>query len=95
MNYPCTRCGLCCLKINRIPALANFHNGDGICVYFRQNIGCTIYDERPLVCRIDEGYQQLFKNQFSLADFYQKNADVCNSMQLEAGFPNHYRIKLK
>lgn len=94
MSFPCTRCGLCCQNIKHVPELNDFHNGDGHCLYFKADVGCTIYQERPLVCRVDEGYQQLFENKISKKNFYLKNAEVCNYMQLEAGLPNHYRVKL-
>ncbi|OOF11235.1 MULTISPECIES: YkgJ family cysteine cluster protein [unclassified Salinivibrio] len=95
MSYPCTRCGLCCQQIQHVPELKIFHNGDGICLYLNADVGCTIYQERALMCRIDEGYQKLFENQFSLTDYYLKNAEVCNYMQLESELPSHYRVKLK
>jgi Fe-S-cluster containining protein len=63
-------------------------------MYFNDDVGCTVYKERPLVCRIDEGYQALFENLFSLTDYYQKNAEVCNNMQSEARLPNQYRVRL-
>ncbi len=94
MSFPCTRCGLCCQQIQHVAELKNFHSGDGVCFHYRQGHGCAIYQQRPMECRIDEGYQQYFEGQFSVTEYYQKNAQVCNRLQSAAKFPMHYRIKI-
>lgn len=94
MSFPCTRCGLCCQKIKGIVELEDFHSGDGKCKHYSKNDGCLIYQERPLVCRIDEGYEKLFSMQVSLEEYYQKNIEVCNLLQQEKEYPLHYRVSL-
>ena len=94
MTFPCTRCGLCCQHIQHVPQLNEFHSGDGVCRHYINGEGCSIYEQRPMVCRIDEGYQQFFSEQFTLTEFYQKNAEVCNQLQSERNFPMHFRVKI-
>ena len=71
-QFPCTQCGLCCLALDKIPVLHDFHHGDGKCIYYVQSQGCSIYHSRPLVCRIDEMYQTYFQKDFKKIDFYEK-----------------------
>jgi uncharacterized protein len=92
MSFPCTRCGLCCQQIEYVPELSDFHSGNGICRYYSKEKGCAIYELRPLVCRIDEGYKQLFSEQLSISEYYKKNAEVCNQLQEKLDLPLHYRV---
>ena len=92
--FPCTKCGQCCLNIKGIPELDNYHNGNGICIQYDSNIGCTIYHDRPLHCRIDDGFKLLFSSKFSKKEFNRMNAKVCNQLQEKAGIDEHYRIKI-
>ncbi|MGI9280371.1 MAG: YkgJ family cysteine cluster protein [Endozoicomonas sp.] len=94
MSFPCTRCGLCCKNIKHIEPLSRMHNGDGVCVHYSPEIGCAIYDKRPIHCRIDEGYEILFSQIVEKHEYYQKNADVCNQLQRATGMDSSFRIEL-
>lgn len=63
-------------------------------MYYRQEVGCTIYFSRPLICRIDEAYNQIFKDMYSLVEYYEMNQGVCNRLQDEAGLPTSYRVRI-
>lgn len=94
MTFPCTKCGLCCQNIGQVSELKKWDKGNGCCKHFDKVKGCNIYLERPLVCRIDEGYQ-MFKSQFpSVQAFYQANAKICNDLQQANGLSIIYRVKL-
>lgn len=94
MTFPCTQCGLCCQNIGEVTELKHWDTGNGTCKHFDQAAGCKIYKERPLVCRIDEGYQ-LFKNQFpSKQAFYEANAKICNDLQQANGSSLIFRVNL-
>ncbi|CAA6819796.1 MAG: Unknown protein [uncultured Thiotrichaceae bacterium] len=92
MSYACTQCGLCCRNISNIEQLKDFNRGDGTCTYYRPHIGCTIYEKRPLACQIDAGYQVFASASMSLADYYKKNAMVCNELQETANMPIKFRV---
>ena len=94
MSFPCTQCGQCCKNIKDIVQLADYHTGSGICVHYEDGIGCNIYNTRPDVCRIDEGYKNFFSDKIGLSDYYQKNAEVCNQLQEAAGVNKQYRVIL-
>jgi Fe-S-cluster containining protein len=95
MSFPCTKCGQCCLNILAVSQLSSFHTGDGVCRHYNPDTGCNIYLDRPLVCRIDEGYNKLFSSDIPLHVYYQKNAEVCNELQMLAGLSEQYRIEIK
>lgn len=94
MSFPCTKCGLCCQNISKIEQLKEFHSGDGVCKYYIINEGCSIYEHRPDVCRIDEGYIKFFSEIISHSDYYQKNADVCNQLQEKNNIDINFRVIL-
>lgn len=54
-TFSCSQCGECCRHINLVPALAAFDTGTGVCKYLAGNL-CSIYDTRPLICRVDAMY---------------------------------------
>ena len=94
MNFPCTQCGLCCQQIKGVQALENYHLGDGLCIYYEASVGCEIYQSRPDICRIDEGYVLFFTKIISHQDYYQKNADACNKLQIKNNMDKRFRVKL-
>lgn len=94
MNFPCTKCGLCCQNISNVKPLSHFDLGNGTCKYFDKDIGCLIYELRPIHCKIDEGYRKFFSDQIPIDIYYQKNAEVCNKLQEKAQLNRKFRIKL-
>ncbi len=94
MAFPCTKCGLCCQNITHIKQLSAYHAGDGVCFFYDANTGCTIYENRPDVCKVDEGYIKFFSSQFTQEDYYQKNAQICNQLQEDKKMSSTYRVVL-
>lgn len=92
MSFPCTKCGLCCQKLDKSDILSNFHDGNGVCKFYHSFIGCVIYTTRPDVCRIDNGYEKFFLNKISLKEYYQLNAKICNQLQVERKVPEKFRV---
>lgn len=57
---------------------------DGVCRYLDDQTNlCTIYDRRPIFCRVDEGYEVYFKDKMSREVYYRKNLDMCRMMRGE------------
>ena len=82
MIFPCTKCGLCCQNISSIPELKDYDLGTGICKYFDSiTNGCEIYENRPLICRVDKMFDLKYHKFFSKNEFYILNAKVCNELQ--------------
>lgn len=76
----CTKCGECCRHIDRIPELANYDRGDGVCIHLNGNL-CSIYDNRPDICRVDAMYEKQYSKLFSKEVFYLLNLKACRELQ--------------
>ncbi|WP_447785728.1 YkgJ family cysteine cluster protein [Pseudomonas germanica] len=80
--FPCTKCGLCCRNLDKSPLYASLDRGDGVCVNFEESTHlCRIYDTRPLICRIDDFYDQHLAGTMCLEDYHAANAHACKEMQ--------------
>lgn len=69
MSFQCDpNCGgRCCAKVE----CGHLDNGK-----------CSIYDTRPLVCRVEEAYDQgLFPNYDNKDDYYAANYRMCKELQ--------------
>jgi Fe-S-cluster containining protein len=54
------------------------NRGDGTCMHYDvKSSQCTIYDTRPLVCRVDEFYRERFARSISRRVYYLLQADAC------------------
>lgn len=78
--FICDKCGLCCRNIGGSKIYADLDRGDGVCKYLIGNL-CSIYDNRPLLCRIDESYEVLWKDVMELDDYYQLNYEACKHLK--------------
>lgn len=75
MKFPCTSCGACCRKL---PGFATLNRGDGTCRYYDDATRlCTVYDQRPEVCRIDRYYETRLRDQLDAKVFYTIQALNC------------------
>ena len=55
---------------------------DGVCKYLDEATNlCTIYNERPIFCRVDELYEKNLSDKMSREDFYRINKEVCKKFQ--------------
>jgi Fe-S-cluster containining protein len=79
--FHCDKCGLCCKAIGGNPLFAELDRGDGVCKYLNENL-CTIYDNRPLLCRVDDTYNLFFKDYMTLEEFYNENYNICRTLKL-------------
>lgn len=62
MPFKCDKCGLCCKSLKLMGKLySDLDDGNGCCKYLNiKNNLCSIYEKRPLKCRIEEGYKVYF-----------------------------------
>lgn len=89
--FQCNRCGECCRNVNKSHLYTNLDRGDGVCKYLDGNI-CTIYNERPLLCRVDESFNRYFKHTMSKEDYYTLNYQACQMLKEQAKkYRNHNR----
>ena len=74
--FECDSCGLCCMNIYKSEIYSELDRGDGVCKYLSGNL-CSIYENRPLLCRIDECYELFFFVTMSLEEYYRLNIEEC------------------
>lgn len=84
MMFMCNQCGECCRHLDQSEIYAELNRGDGVCRYLRGNI-CSIYMDRPLLCRVDECYKIYFKNQYNYEEYKKLNYEACNLLKKEKG----------
>ena len=80
--FECNQCGKCCHHLNRSKLYKDLDRGDGVCMYLKDN-KCSIYDKRPLLCRVDDSYHAFFKDQMSIEDYYNINYKACDELKKE------------
>lgn len=78
--FQCDKCGACCRNLNLSSLYVELDRGDGICKYLSGNL-CTIYKERPILCRIDESYDAFFANLISKEKYYRLNYEACDKLK--------------
>lgn len=80
MMYKCDMCGCCCRHIGNSEIYKNLDNGHGVCKYLVGNL-CSIYNKRPLLCRIDETYNQIFYKLMDIEMYYNLNKIECKKLK--------------
>jgi Fe-S-cluster containining protein len=102
MSYPCTGCGGCCQRVDKISlkGLGEDHplffpykwDEKGVCEKLTKENKCSVYESRPLVCNIDKLADQIGLDKDT---FYRENILACNKIMEEDGKPMEFRISLK
>ena len=78
--FHCDKCGVCCRNLDKSPLYKELDSGNGVCKYLIGNL-CSIYDNRPLLCRIDESYEAFFKDVMTLEEYYEENYRMCKMLK--------------
>lgn len=79
--FVCTKCGLCCRNIGKIPELASFHTGNGICIHLSDDNLCSIYATRPDICSVEKMYESIYKAIMSKTEYEKMNMEGCRVLQ--------------
>ncbi|WP_416192418.1 YkgJ family cysteine cluster protein [Neisseria sp. CCUG12390] len=84
-SFSCNACGECCRRVNQSEQTAFLDRGDGICQYFdEQSKLCTIYETRPLICRVEDFYVKYLSEKIAWQDFIKINESICRELQRNA-----------
>lgn len=79
--FPCNGCGSCCRLVANISETAWLDRGDSVCKYLdEQSNRCTIYSNRPLVCRVEDYYLAHLSSRIAWDDFVKVNLEVCEKL---------------
>lgn len=84
--FPCDKCGECCKNLQLSESLSFLDSGDGSCRYLdTQSSTCSIYDNRPDICRIDRQYDQNYSDIYTWKEFVLLNTLACNHLKALSG----------
>ena len=101
--FPCTGCGCCCKRVDKGVANIRQLTDDpifdfpyqwdevGKCEKLGDDNKCVIYEERPLVCRIDDLMKVVGLNK---EEYYRLTANACNKMMQEDNIDISLRVNL-
>lgn len=78
--FSCDACGECCRNLDKSPVYAELDNGNGVCKFLNGNL-CSIYKDRPLLCRVDDGYDAFFCGDLSRNEYYGLNYKYCSLLK--------------
>ena len=78
--FKCDVCGCCCRNLKNSELYAELDRGDGVCKYLSGNL-CSVYENRPLLCRVDESYDLLFSSLMTREEFYKLNEKGCKKLK--------------
>ncbi len=82
LSFPCTACGQCCKKVNLSEQTDYLNRGDGTCRHFSDSsLLCTIYEDRPLICRVEDYYEKHLSHLYEWDGFVKMNLEVCEQLQ--------------
>jgi len=77
MMFICEKCGACCRNLDKSPLYADLDGGNGVCKYLRPDSLCGIYKDRPLLCRVDDYYNEFLAGVMTLDEYYKRNYESC------------------
>jgi Fe-S-cluster containining protein len=95
MSFPCSGCGCCCKRVGKAIETYGIDfpykvDASGTCEMLDEEYLCKVYEDRPLICRVDELAEVL---NIPKQEFYQANISACNKMMDEDNIDQYFRIK--
>lgn len=78
LSFHCTQCGVCCRHLKAFGDLyADLDDGSGVCRFYEAaSRRCLRYEDRPLKCRVPEGYA-LFQDVMTPEEYLAKTKQGC------------------
>ena len=94
-KFPCTQCGLCCMRAGTVKDFPYKTDYNGVCEkYDLEKKECTIYEDRPVLCNIDKYYDKYLSANVDRAVWHFQNAQMCNKLINQVGLDKKYLVKL-
>ena len=78
--FTCSKCGECCRNLDKSEIYKQLDRGDGVCIHLKGNL-CGIYENRPLICRVDEAYDAFFSTTMTKEKYYELNYLACDKLK--------------
>jgi len=84
-TFPCTQCGLCCQHVHLADETRFLDRGDGTCRHYSAaSRQCTIYADRPDICRVDRQYALHYARLYNWEEFVALNVQVCRQLEAQS-----------
>lgn len=83
LQFYCDCCGACCSHLEQFAGLFDdLDRGDGVCRFYDpQSKLCSIYEKRPLKCRVEEGYKAFFAGAVSYEEYLAGTYKACRALK--------------
>lgn len=79
--FPCSQCGLCCQHVDLATETQFLNRGDGVCRHYdASGKACTIYAQRPDICRVEQYYDTHYIHLYRWDEFVEMNLKVCAAL---------------
>lgn len=79
--FPCIQCGLCCQHVHVAIETQMLDRGDGTCRHYNEaSKQCSVYADRPDICRVDRQYVLNYVKLYSWDEFIELNLQVCHQL---------------
>ena len=83
--FQCEKCGCCCQRVGEVFFARSMALPDGTCKHFDKDTNlCRIYNERPIICRVDDFYDKYLSDKMSREAFYRENKEACRQFQAQS-----------
>lgn len=83
-KFPCDSCGICCQNVHLSEETSHLDRGDGTCVNFSDSTRlCNIYESRPLICRVEDYYNEHLSHSYEWDAFIEINISICEKLKNE------------
>jgi len=98
MEFLCSSCGACCRLVGLIADKYDLPLKEDkmTCAYLIDN-QCSIYEDRPDCCRVEEGAEDFIKEnpESTKKEYYIKTTKVCHQFIDNEGLDEKYKINIK
>jgi len=83
------------MRAGVLPDFPHETDYNGVCSKFdKGKRECTIYEDRPMICRIDDYHAKYLSANVDINIWHHQNAKMCNDMITLAGMDKSYLVKL-
>ena len=77
MSFQCDKCGACCKFVYG----TELDRGDGTCKHLAEDNTCSIYEDRPAICRVDAMYERFHKDACTREQYYEITNHICQQLK--------------
>ena len=93
MSFLCSQCGACCRNVAHLDLPSD---KDGVCLNLdKETNKCSIYENRPDICRVDKMYEKHFKSTLSKKEFFILNTKYCHDLIDKEKLDKSFKIDIE